>query len=72
LRSTGPSWLRQKLGTAYGTSIRVTNLADGTIVTIGGEVPSGTANVVRIRRLATVTNSTGGTYLAAIDLSMYR
>jgi len=69
--SEGQSWLRQKLGTAYGTSIKVTNLADGTIVTIGGEVPSGTANVVRIRRLASVTNSTGGTYLAAIDLSMY-
>jgi hypothetical protein len=70
--SQGQSWLRQKLGTAYGTSIKVTNLAKGTAVTIGGDVPLGTANVVRIRRLATVTNSTGGTYLAAIDLSMYR
>lgn len=69
--SQGQSWLRQKLGTAYGTSIKVTNLADGSFVTIGGDVPAGIVNVVRIKRLATVTNSTGGTYLASIDLSMY-
>lgn len=66
------SWLRQKLSTAYGASIIITNLADGSVTTIGGAVPAGTANVVKIRRLATVANSTGGTSLAAIDLSMYR
>lgn len=66
------AWLRQKLGTAYGTSIAVTNLADGTVTNIGGAVPAGTANVVKIRRLATLVNGSGATNLVAIDLSMYR
>jgi hypothetical protein len=66
-----PAWLRQKLGTQYGASITVTNLADGTVTVIGGEVPETAANVVKIRRLATLVNSTGGTALAAVDLSMY-
>ncbi|MCI0503113.1 hypothetical protein L0Y65_00205 [Candidatus Micrarchaeota archaeon] len=66
------AWLRQKLGTAYGTSILITDLSDGSVTTLGGPVPAGTANVVKIRRLATLVNSTGGTTLAAIDLSMYR
>ena len=66
------AWLRERLGTAFGASIKVTNLADASETIIGGEVPAGTANVVRIRRLATVVNATGGTHLAAVDLSMYR
>jgi len=70
--SQNQAWLRSKLSTAYGTSISVTNLEDGSVRTIGGEVPSGTANVVKIRRLATLVNGTGGTILVAIDLSMYR
>lgn len=65
-------WLRSVLGTPYGASIKVTNLANGSVITIGGDVPVSAANVVKIRRLATVINATGGTYLAAIDLSMYR
>ncbi len=66
------SWLRQKLGTPYGTSIKITNMANGSISTIGGDVPPGTANVVKIRRLATVVNSSNATYLAAVDLTLYR
>ncbi len=70
--SQSQDWLRSRLGTAYGTSISVTNLANGTVTQIGGAIPDSAANVVKIRRLATIINETGGTYLAAIDLSMYR
>ncbi len=66
------AWLRQRLGTPYGVSIRVTDLSDGTSSLIGGDVPSGTANIVRIRRLSTVVNATGSTSLAAVDLAMYK
>jgi hypothetical protein len=65
-------WLRAKLGTPYGVSIKITDLANGTIEYIGGDVPSGTTNVIKIRRLATVVNSTNGTYLASVDLSLYQ
>jgi hypothetical protein len=67
----GPAWLRQKLGTQYGASIIITNLADGAVTVIGGDVPETAANVVKIRRLGTLVNSTGGTSLATVDLSMY-
>ncbi len=65
-------WLKQELGTPYNVSIKFTNLANGSVTYIGGAVPSGTTNVVKIRRLATVMNGTGGTYLASVDLSLYQ
>ena len=66
-------WLRDKLGTPYGITINVTNIADDSVISIGGSVPSSAVNVVKIRRLATVLNSTDGTTsLAAFDLAMYR
>jgi hypothetical protein len=72
--SQNQAWLRDKLGTPYGVSLKVTNLANDSVTVIGGDVPVSPApvNVVKIRRLATVVNSTNGTYLAAFDLSLYR
>ncbi|HSB47308.1 MAG TPA: hypothetical protein VLD37_04785 [Candidatus Bilamarchaeum sp.] len=68
-----PSWIKEKFGTPFGTSIKVTKVDDESNVTvIGGDVPSNAMNVVNIRRLATVVNATGGTYLAKFDLSVYR
>jgi hypothetical protein len=67
------AWLREKLGTAYNVSIEVTNLGTNKNTTIGGSVPSNAKNVVNMRRLATVYNSTSKKdYLASIDLSLYR
>jgi hypothetical protein len=67
------NWLRQGLGTPYGVSIKITNLATNAPPTvIGGDVPADALNVVKIRRLATVVNETNGTYLASVDLSLYR
>lgn len=67
------AWLRQRLSTSYGVAINVTNIADDSVVSIGGSVPASAMNVVRIRRLATVLNDTDGTtHLAAFDLTMYR
>lgn len=71
-RAQSQDWLREKLGTPFGVSLNVTNLANNSVTTIGGNVPSTAANVFKIRRLATVVNSTNGTYLAAFDLSIYR
>lgn len=65
-------WLRGRLSTPYGVIINVTNLEDYSVINIGGDVPQDTINVVKIRRLATVVNSTGSTYLATVDLAMYR
>ncbi len=71
-KTQSQDWLKQELGTPYNVSIKVTDLANGSVTYIGGGVPSGTTNVVKIRRLATVLNSTGGTYLASVDLSLYQ
>ena len=66
-------WLRGRLGSSYNVSIKITNLADDTVVaTLGGPVPDSANDVVKIRRLTTVVDSTAGTdYLAAVDLSVY-
>lgn len=71
-KSQSQDWLRSKLGTPYGVSIKITNLQNGSTEFVGGDVPNGTANVVKIRRLATIMNSTNGTYLASVDLSLYQ
>jgi hypothetical protein len=66
-------WLREKLSTPNGVAIRVTNLADNSVIDIGGQVPTDAGNIVKMRRLATVANSvTGEEYLAAVDLTMYK
>jgi hypothetical protein len=65
-------WIREKFGTPFGVSITVTNIANSTPITIGGDVPANAVNVVKIRRLATVVNAAGDTYLARFDLSVYR
>ncbi len=71
-KTESQDWLKQELGTPYNISIKVTDLANGSVTYIGGDVPSGMTNVVKIRRLATVMNQTGGTYLASVDLSLYQ
>lgn len=65
-------WLRNQTGTGYGVIINVTNLEDNSVINIGGDIDPATINIVKIRRLATVVNSTGGTYLSTVDLTMYR
>lgn len=64
-------WLRERLDTPYGVSIKVTNLANNSVVSLGGDVPPSAVNVVNIRRVATAVNGTGGTYLARFDITMY-
>jgi hypothetical protein len=71
-KAQSQEWLRSRLGTAYNVSIKITDLADGSTSVVGGDVPAGATNVVKIRRVATVMNSTGGTYLATVDLSLYQ
>ncbi len=64
--------LKANLSTPYGVVINITNVANGSVTTIGGDVPGNAVNVVKIRRLSTALNSSGGTYLAAVDLTLYR
>lgn len=70
-KSQTQEWLRSRLGTAYNVSIKFTDLADGSSTFVGGDVPAGATNVVKIRRVATVMNGTS-TYLATVDLSLYQ
>ena len=63
--------LRSELGTPYGVDIAITNLANNSVTEIGSL--STATNVVKIRRLATVLDSqTNKTYLAAVDLTLYK
>ncbi|MBU0527745.1 hypothetical protein KKE92_04650 [Candidatus Micrarchaeota archaeon] len=64
--------LRDLLGSSNNLSLRFENLANGTVTVVGGDIPVETTDVIRVRRLATVVNSTGGTYLAALDMSLYK
>lgn len=68
------AWLQEKMGTGNGISISVTNLADNSVTRIGGDQADIDAadNIVKIRRLATVADENGDTYLAKIDLWMFR
>lgn len=68
------TWLQNKLATPYKVSITFTRLTDPQAVfaTVGADVPPDAEEVARMRRLATVVNATSGeSYLAAVDLSMY-
>ena len=66
------AWIRDHVRTPYGVIINVTNLEDNSVINIGGDVEPDIVNVVKVRRLATVVNSSGSTYLATVDLTMYR
>ena len=70
--SKDQQWLKDSFGTPYGVVINVTNLGNNSVINIGGDVDPSSVNVVKIRRLATVVNSTGSTYLSTVDLTMYR
>jgi len=66
-------WLQGALGTPYNVSIEVTDISGNTpTMFLGGQVPtSKLMNVVKMRRLSSVVNPDGTTYLAAFDLTMY-
>ncbi|MFH0737835.1 MAG: hypothetical protein V1827_04210 [Candidatus Micrarchaeota archaeon] len=67
------AWLQERLGTPYGVSIIVTNVADGSLISeIGEAAPGEASNVVNIRRLATVVDETGASALAKVDLTLYQ
>jgi hypothetical protein len=67
------AWLRSSLGTPYNVTIKVTRISDAASWMLGGDVSGTPNNIVKLRRLATVVNSTDGTtYLASFDLTMYR
>jgi len=67
-----PNWLRSVLGTQYNVSITVTTVQDKPLVwQIGQEAPASAAENVKMRRLATVVDGKDS-YLARIDLSLYR
>ena len=68
------AWLKSALGTPYNLSIKVIKVSDGSSILLGGDAQIGTSNnVVKIRRLSSVVNSSDGTtYLAAFDLSLYK
>lgn len=66
-------WLKNVTSSSYNLSITMTNLADSSEMTIGGDVPLDASDVVKIRRLTTVHNSTDNSnYLAALDISLYK
>jgi len=73
--SADPTWLNTEFGTPYKLSIEFTNLT-GTparLAYVGAEPPPDATDVVKMHRLATVVDgSTGATYLAAVDLKMYK
>ncbi len=68
----GTGWLKEKLGTPYNMSIKVTHLDDGTWFYLGNDVPSEAGEVVNMRRSATILNDDGTTRLAVFDISVYR
>ncbi|MBU0533095.1 hypothetical protein KKB44_06400 [Candidatus Micrarchaeota archaeon] len=67
------AWLKGVAGSPYNAYIKVTSLVDGSETEVGDEPPADATDVVNIRRLASVVNTTGDfTYLATIDLSIYK
>jgi hypothetical protein len=71
-------WLMNSLRTPYNVSIKVMDISGARdTVFIGGQVPpaggpNAPANVVKIRRLSSVVDADGSTYLAAFDMSLYK
>jgi len=71
LQST--EWLKEKVGTPYNISIKITYVDNDYWFTIGDAViPSEAIEVSNMRRAASVVNDTGGTRLAYVDISVYR
>ncbi|MBD3210326.1 hypothetical protein GF318_03005 [Candidatus Micrarchaeota archaeon] len=73
--SQDAAWLRNVTGSSYGVYLKITNLANGTETEIGTDPSTepDVADVVKLRRLATVVDSPDdSTYLASFDLSMYK
>jgi hypothetical protein len=74
------AWLQSALGTSYNISIQVKDLSESNTrptVLLGGVVPaasdpSAPSNVVKMRRLSSVVDKDGSTYIAAFDLSIYK
>ncbi len=70
----GP-WLKDRLKTPFGVHVSVKQL-DGTHrdpIAIGSGVPDDASSVVNLRRLASLHNeTTGESYLASVDISVYR
>ncbi|MFH1520891.1 MAG: hypothetical protein ABID61_04550 [Candidatus Micrarchaeota archaeon] len=68
----GPNWLHIKLGTQYMAALNITNVTGGPTISIGNSPPADVLHIVKIRRLATVVNDDGSTYLVTMDLSLYK
>ena len=69
-RSEG--WLKEVTGTPFNISLKIRNIAEGTAIEIGTPPGDNVNNVVNIRRLATVVNTTDNTdYSASFDLTLY-
>ena len=65
-------WLRNVTESSNNLSIRVELLTTGDEYIIGDEAPDGASNIVQIRRLATVVDEDGKTYLATVDTTVYK
>jgi len=67
------TWFRKVLGASSGVLLEVQYVNEDTYRKIGGDIPTSAVNIVKIRRLATIVNSTtGDTRLAYFDLSLYK
>jgi len=65
-------WLQEVTGTPFNVYLEITNVADGNKMEIGTPQGEEVTNVVNIRRLATVVNTTDGSdYSASFDLTLY-
>ncbi|VVC03513.1 Uncharacterised protein [Candidatus Bilamarchaeum dharawalense] len=71
-----PDWLYQNLSTPYKATLEIANVTDVHNPIILGYDPStppvDTIHVVKIRRLGTVVNPDGSTYMVTFDLSLYK
>ena len=65
-------WLKNVTGASHDLYITIENLADGSVRLIGEEPDEEQRDVVNMRRLASVQKPNGETYLAIVDLTVYR
>jgi hypothetical protein len=71
--SNDEEWLYQKLLTPYKLTLELTNVSDNNLITLGyQDPPENLLHTVKIRRLASVLNPDGSTYLVYLDLSLYK
>ena len=66
------TWLNEKLGTPYRATLTLTNVSDSSQFVVLGSAPANPLHVVKIRRLGTVLNSDGTTYMVNLDLALYK